>query len=709
LIFFLIRLIMLNNMAEKKKKGKWYGGLKEETRYSISGIISLGLSLFFILALFNKAGLAGHYVNSALEFLFGQALFLVPSLCFFAAIVFFSSFRPNLLASSLIGGFLILISGLALSDIIFTGKAGGYIGFFAALPFLKLVDFWASLILFSVFFIVGFLVMFNVPLSFSFLTKKLKQPSLFSGSEDAQKISESLKENLEEIKEEANAAADKGAIEKESYDEEKSFSNSLDKGGVLKKSVGRKFQPPPLDLLESDKGKPSAGDIKANANIIKRTFQNFGISVEMAEVRIGPSITQYALKPAEGVKLSRITALNNDLALVLAAHPIRIEAPIPGRSLVGIEVPNRSASLVGLRLLIGQEEFQNSDKPLTLALGRNVAGRPVYASISKMPHLLIAGATGSGKSVAIHSILISLLYRHGPRELKLLLIDPKRVEMSIYNDLPYLLSPVITEAKKAIMALKWVTGEMERRYETLLAAGAKDIDSYHKKNPSESMPYLIVVIDELADIMAAYPREFEASIVRLAQMSRAVGIHLVVSTQRPSVEVITGLIKANITTRMAFQVASQVDSRTILDMAGAEKLLGNGDMLFLSNESSKPRRIQGSFVSDKEVKKVVDYLVDEYEGLTSSDLGLSNGEVEQSSIFDRVNESDEEDDALYEDARELVIQAGKASSSYLQRRLRVGYARAARLLDLLEERRVVGPQDGSRPRDVLVERPSESR
>jgi S-DNA-T family DNA segregation ATPase FtsK/SpoIIIE len=390
------------------------------------------------------------------------------------------------------------------------------------------------------------------------------------------------------------------------------------------------------------------------------------------------------------------------LALALASHPIRIEAPIPGKSLVGVEVPNKAASLVGLRQILKEDEFQKSNVPLLIALGRNVAGKPVFASLVKMPHLLVAGATGAGKSVAIHALVMSLVYRHSPAEMKMLLIDPKRVELNVYNDLPHLLSSVITDAKKAIVALRWATKEMERRYDVLLNAGARDIHSYHQKNNGEDMPYLIIIIDELADIMATYPREFEASIVRLAQMSRAVGIHLVVSTQRPSVEVITGLIKANITSRIAFQVASQVDSRTILDMAGAEKLLGNGDMLYLSGDSAKPRRIQGSFVSEKEVKKVVNFLKKQYEDMDSADLNLSdNGEVQQGSIFDDVSDGFEEDE-LYEQAKELVIASQKASSSYLQRRLRIGYARAARLLDILEERGVVGPPDGSKPRDVLV-------
>ena len=432
----------------------------------------------------------------------------------------------------------------------------------------------------------------------------------------------------------------------------------------------------------------------------------------MGEISIGPSVTQYTLRPAQGIKLSRITALHNDLALALAAHPIRIEAPIPGKSLVGIEIPNRTSALVGLRNLIEADEFQKSPVPLFFPLGLNVAGRPVYADLGKMPHLLIAGSTGAGKSVCIHSLIVSLIYRNSPQDLRFLMIDPKRVELTLYNNIPHLLAPVIIDAKKAILALRWAAKEMERRYEVISSAGVRDIHSYHQEL-KESMPYLVIVIDELADIMAAYPRELEASVVRLAQMSRAVGIHLVVSTQRPSVDVITGLIKANITSRIALQVASQIDSRTILDMAGAEKLLGNGDMLYLANDMGKPRRVQGTFISEQEVKRVAAYLIDEYEGMPEPDLLIDSDNGVQAPVLDENAMNDEFlDDELYEEARQVVIQAQKASASYLQRRLRIGYARAARLLDILEERGVIGPGEGAKPREVYIkpepeEHPSE--
>ena len=708
----------MDKSKKKKKeeeKTRWHDGLKEETKHSILGLLCVAVSLFLLLAIFGKAGLLGEYVYDSIKLLFGKTLFLLPLLCFFVAVTFFVSFRPHLFATNLIGGFLVFLSGLSLAEIIFGEKTGGYIGFGLAFPFLKLIDYWASLILFLVLFLAGVLIMFNIYLNFSIFRKTPKKEESPEGenSPEEGEVSEpqngKILESLDDIDEgdEPEDFEEPEEIQEDGEPEKKSEEGDFEDGHAknrFKKLFGKKFEAPPLDLLEGDKGKPSAGDIKANANIIKRTLQNFGITVEMDEVRIGPAVTQYSFKPAEGIKLARITALGNDLSLALAAHPIRIEAPIPGKSLVGIEVPNRTASLVGLRHLVSEPEFCDSEKPLLLALGRNVAGKPVYGPISKMPHLLIAGATGSGKSVAIHSLIMSLLYRHSPIDLQLLMIDPKRVELNVYNSLPYLLSPVIIDAKKAIMALKWATKEMERRYDILLGAGARDINSFHKKKQGENMPYIVIIIDELADIMATYPREFESSIVRLAQMSRAVGIHLVVSTQRPSVEVITGLIKANITARIAFQVASQVDSRTILDMGGAEKLLGNGDMLFLSGDAAKPRRIQGSFVSEKEVKRVVDYLTNYYEDLDLEEVNLSvNGEMQQSVMFeDNPDGDDDVDDDLYEEAREIIIKAGKASSSYLQRRLRIGYARAARLLDILEEKGVVGPPDGSKPRDVLI-------
>jgi DNA segregation ATPase FtsK/SpoIIIE, S-DNA-T family len=387
---------------------------------------------------------------------------------------------------------------------------------------------------------------------------------------------------------------------------------------------------------------------------------------------------------------------------------------------VGVEVPNTAKTTVGLSTLLSSNEFQNSDKPLLVSLGKDITGKCFFGNLAKMPHVLIAGATGSGKSVTVHTLITSLIFRNSPEQLRFILIDPKRVELTLYNKIPHLLTPVITDPKKAVLALKWATKEMDRRYGILEEHSVRDIDSYHAltakqdtstqdgeedENELEAMPYIAVVIDELADIMQMYPRELESVIVRLAQMSRAVGIHLTLSTQRPSVNVITGLIKANIPSRIALQVASQIDSRTILDGAGAEKLLGSGDMLYLSGEMSKPRRLQAAFISEDEVKKVVKYLIKNYGDDIHPEIDLSvNGvkNTNNSAVFEAIlDEDDADEDELYGEAKETVISAGKASTSYLQRKLRIGYARAARLMDILEENGVIGEADGSKPREIL--------
>ncbi|HSX48482.1 MAG TPA: DNA translocase FtsK, partial [Candidatus Nanoarchaeia archaeon] len=454
------------------------------------------------------------------------------------------------------------------------------------------------------------------------------------------------------------------------------------------------------DLLEATSTKADAGNIKQNAGTIQSTLASFGIEVAMSEVNVGPTVTQYTLKPESGVKLNKITALEHNLSLSLAAHPLRVEAPIPGKSAVGIEVPNKTSAIVRMKDLLTSKEFEAAKSPLEFVLGRDVSGTPAVADLAKMPHLLIAGATGSGKSVMINTFLTSLLYRNSPSNLKLILVDPKRVELTLYNDIPHLLTPVIVEPEKCISALRWAVAEMERRYKLFSEVGKRNIGDYNQAKKEEAMPYIVIVIDELADLMSIAAQDVEALVVRLAQMARATGIHLVLATQRPSVNVITGLIKANIPARIAFSVASQFDSRTILDQGGAEKLLGKGDMLFSSPELPKPRRLQGAMISDKETKAVTDYLRDarapQYNEEVLTQPGKGSGG--RSGGFDM----EDVDDDLFEEAADTVIRSGKASASLLQRRLRVGYARAARLLDILEERGVVGPPDGARPRDVLV-------
>ena len=689
-----------NRERKKEPKVKWHQVLKEETRYSILAIIFFVLGLLFTFAAFGKAGILGNFSYKLLEIVFGAGFFLVPTVFFIATISLVSSFKHHFLSHTLIGSGLFLVSSLGLAEIILGEKTGGYFGYLVSWPLLKFFDFWLSFIIFIALFVISFLIMFNTPLSIKFLKK-----------EKTEEEKEESEEKEEEMKQEEKAPTLRPEEESEGgapIPEGVGKITAKKEKGQQQKRIFSKFTPPPLDLLETDKGKPSSGDIKANSNIIKRTLQNFGIEVEMDEVNIGPSVTQYTLKPAQGIKLSRITGLQNDLSLALAAYPLRIEAPVPGKSLVGIEMPNSTKTLIGLASLLSEEIFKKSGSPLLISMGRDVTGKAVFANLAKMPHILVAGATGTGKSIFIHSMIINLLYRNSPESLRFIMIDPKRVELTIYNKIPHLLAPVITDAKKAIITLKWACKEMERRYEELLRAGVRDILSYHEKyGHYNSMPYLVIIIDELADMMATYPREMEASIVRLAQMSRAIGIHLVISTQRPSVEVITGLIKANITSRVAMQVASQIDSRTILDMAGAEKLLGNGDMLYLAGDTAKPRRLQGSLISEKEIKRVVKYIGDQYKDTELEEMPKEIlPENSSSNLFD-LNFDEEEwnednDDELYDEAKKLVIKTGKASSSYLQRRFSIGYARAARLLDILEERGVVGPGEGAKPREVLI-------
>jgi S-DNA-T family DNA segregation ATPase FtsK/SpoIIIE len=462
------------------------------------------------------------------------------------------------------------------------------------------------------------------------------------------------------------------------------------------------WTPPSIDLLEATSTKADAGDVKANARTIQQTLQSFGIDVTMGEVNVGPTVTQYTFTPPAGVKLNKITGLDTNLALSLAAHPIRIEAPIPGKSAVGVEIPNKGIATVRLRDVLTAPEVEKHKEPLTFVLGRDVSGTPMSADLGAMPHLMIAGATGSGKSVMINALLTSMLYRNSPESMKLILVDPKRVELGLYNKIPHLLTPVIVEPEKCISALKWAVAEMEKRYKLLEDVGNRNIVEYNKAHKEDAMPYIVIVIDELADLMVLAAADVEGLIVRLAQMARAVGIHLVLATQRPSVDVITGLIKANIPARLAFSVASQVDSRTILDQMGAEKLLGKGDMLFMSPEFIKPRRIQGVFISEKETKEITDYLRSAREPQYNDEVLAQKVTIGGRSVGGGGGEIGEPDDDMFDEAAEAVFRAGKASASMLQRRLRVGYARAARLLDLLEERGIIGPADGARPRDVLI-------
>lgn len=463
------------------------------------------------------------------------------------------------------------------------------------------------------------------------------------------------------------------------------------------------YQLPNLTLLHKSlkvKNPRINKDLADNVKVLEDTLGNFGVKVKVTHVTQGPAITRYEAQPAPGVKVSRITNLADDIALSLAASDVRIEAPVPGKSVVGIEVPNQEIATVHFREVLETSEFQNSNSKLSMTLGKDITGTPVIADLAKMPHLLIAGATGSGKSVCVNTLINSILFKARPDEVKFLLVDPKMVELTNYNGIPHLIAPVVTDPKKAAGALKWIVTEMETRYELFAATGVRDIVRYNflknqdKKDDSPALPYVVVIIDELSDLMMVAPGDVEDSICRLAQMARAAGIHLIIATQRPSVDVITGLIKANIPSRIAFAVSSQIDSRTILDMAGAEKLLGRGDMLYYPMGASKPIRVQGCFLADKEVENVVRFLQNqaapEYQEIPNIEVG--GGKVETAG------------DELFHQASLLFIESGNASVSLLQRRLRIGYTRAARLMDLLEEKGVVGGYEGSKPREVLMTR-----
>jgi S-DNA-T family DNA segregation ATPase FtsK/SpoIIIE len=466
---------------------------------------------------------------------------------------------------------------------------------------------------------------------------------------------------------------------------------------------------PSVSLLSDGPGqKADRGDVRRNASIIEKTLESFGITAKVAEVNSGPAVTQYAIELALGTKVSKVTSLSSDMALALAAPTgqVRIEAPIPGRNLVGIEIPNRGLEFVTLKHMLQSDVMRKAKSKLAVALGLDVSGNPVIADIGKMPHSLVAGTTGSGKSVLINSWITSLLYRTNPSEVRLILVDPKRVELTGYNGIPHLLTPVIVEPDKILSALRWATGEMEHRYKQFAEVGVRNIDGFNELSGFQAMPFIVIFIDELADLMAYAPVEVEDTICRLAQMARATGIHLVLSTQRPSVDVITGLIKANVPTRIAFNVSSMIDSRVVLDMPGAEKLLGRGDMLYIPADQAKPSRIQGTFVSEKEVTKVVEFFRSKNQPVNYTEEVTNQPVTSMRKGGGGITTADGHD-AMFEDALRLICQHDKASASLLQRRLSVGYARAARILDQLEEAGIIGPAEGSKPRDVLVKNPDE--
>lgn len=708
--------------------------LSTETKRILIPIILALAALLSGLALFNAAGVVGKLIQDFLSLIFGIMRYMVPILLVIWAVLFEREEQIERKPHHIAGFTLFIFSTSALANIFLTaevmlsdvlqGLPGGLVGLTLAYPLIRFTSIYAAIPVLIIFVLLAIMLIANITLSqiasacarvFSSIWAAVTSSLMYTRRTAAEETVEPLPELSQHRiasaathpnKSESDDEVEEDIEEDEEYEDEDVEEPAEVSGPISGKQtmiqMPRKhvFKPlPAFDLLQANKSKPAAGDTKSNGQVIIDTLKQFGIGAEMAEVHTGPSVTQYAIHPDKGVKVARIMALSNDLALSLAAHPIRIEAPIPGKPYVGIEVPNERVAMVTLRELLESEEFQRRSSNMQMSLGKDVSGKTWLADLTKMPHLLVAGATGSGKSVCLNTLLLSLLYQNTDETLRLILVDPKRVELTIYNGLPHLLTPVITDPPRAVNALKWTISEMERRYDLLSKVGSKDILSYNKKMVTDKLPYIVFVIDELADLMMQSGAEMEGGIVRLAQMSRAVGIHLIVATQRPSVDVITGLMKANIPARIAFSVASITDSRTILDSAGAEKLLGRGDMLLQTADMSKPKRIQGAFVSEEEMKKVVDYwksdTAPEYNPLVvekQSALGSST-------VF---GDKHEEHDALYDEAKEIVMEAGKASASLLQRRLKLGYSRAARIIDELESAGVVGPAEGAKPREILA-------
>lgn len=684
----------------------WSLGLSGESWRSIFATFVLIIAVILALSFFGYSGVLGDRTNELATKIFGKfgVYIFTISILSLSIILLIPPKKRGIKISTFIGLVLVNIA-IPLLASLFSGNkvtqemasygyGGGILGFGLSQKSIGLIGLFPTFLLGAVIFAVSLMMTFN------FNIFKYINPESFSDDEEEETKPTG---NLSQPKTKTSMFDTMARIFKK-----KELGNKVE---VVEVNATKSPTPIPTrergdwvypeveNILSGKEGKPEPGNIYKNAEAIKKTLETFGINVDMVDANVGPTVTQYTLKPDVGVKLNNIVARQNDLALSLSARSIRIEAPIPGKSLVGVEIPNIKGSKVALKeVMIAAKNNPEVKSKLSIALGRDVSGEAVVIDLEKLPHLLIAGATGSGKSVCINAVITCFLFNNSPEELRLLLVDPKRVEMTTYKDIPHLLAPVVVDVDKTVSALKWVVYEMERRYKMFSELNKRNISAYNESPGSEGkLPYIVVIIDELADLMATSAKEVEASIVRISQMARATGIHLIIATQRPSVDVLTGLIKANMPSRIAFATASQVDSRTILDISGAEKLLGNGDMLFIGGGVSKPKRIQGCFVSDNEIENLTNFLRKQDEPMYDESIlsfGTSRGGGGGS--------NGAEEDDLFNDAAETVVAAGKASASLLQRRLRVGYARAARLLDILESNGIIGPADGAKPRDVLI-------
>lgn len=717
--------------------------LSETVSREISGIFFLGFAVLNFLALQKNGGSLGQlWSESVLIPVFGLGAYVVPAFCLVMGLLLIFTRKITFAVGRILGLTLLVISSLGFLQLsapmesLFESARnfGGYIGF--SVNFLLYVMFGstgATVIIISL-MVVSLLLVFNI--SFGELLSFLG--SWFSSEEPEENEVKSQKELPLLAKGKGkNETAEEFELNIVRGDkDEKRIETTQAKRSLKREIPVQKTEPglqkmdapnpdqfaflgaqdttdysqypfPELNFLNGDAKNKDYGDdqLVHNAEIIRRKLDQFGVRVTMKDAHVGPTVIQYTLKPAEDVKLSKITTLKNDLALALSARAIRIEAPIPGKGLVGIEIPALERSIVHLGSIMRSPAFQQEKGDLKMVLGRDVSGQPMVADLTKMPHLLVAGQTGSGKSIGINSFIISLLYQHSPQTLRMIMIDPKRVELTNYNGIPHLLTPVITEPDKALQSLKWAVSEMNRRYKELARHGKRNIDEYNLHFPQNKMPFIVIIIDELADLMMASSKEIEATICRIAQMARATGIHLIIATQRPSVDVITGLIKANVPTRLAYTVATGIDSRTIIDAIGAEDLLGQGDMLFLASNMAKPIRLQGAFVSTKEIEKVIHFIKlssptgVQYDDRITEDQhdvripGLAQKKTPEGEI-------DGENDI--ERAIQAIREGKKASASYLQRRCSFGYAKAARILDQLEEMGLIGPANGAKARPIYI-------
>ncbi len=729
-------------MGRRRKKRRLKLQLERDTLLSaVAALLLLAAGLTFI-SFFAQAASVNSVIQNILNKLFGWGVILVPFILGLSGLVLLRTIKWRFVnLNTLFGLCLFTVAALGLVHLLLfsgpesltqaaLGEGGGLIGHYLQDTLENAFSTLGALLVFSCLLVLSGIIMFNASLDqtiifigklaaaiWAFFQKFFLRGVIESFRSFKAKRAEKGERELEkkgEEGEEIKGIKVSGGQEPEfqivpSPTEPTSVSNSPPQTRPSSKEEAvanlpfsdQVWEYPPLTLL-SDKPETAAdrGDVKSNAALIERTLASFGVKAKVVEVNLGPAVTQYALDSAEGIKITKITNLQNDLAMALASPTgsVRIEAPIPGKALIGIEVPNYSPALVTLKGILGSDLMKNARSKLTVTLGLDVAGQPVVADITRMPHALVAGATGSGKSILLHSFISTLLFRASPHEVKFIMIDPKRVELPRYNGIPHLLTRVIVDPEKALPALKWAIAEMDRRYKLFEDTGARDINAYNELSGFQALPYIVIVVDELADLMILAPAEVEKTITRLAQMSRATGLHLILATQRPSVDILTGLIKANIPCRIAFNVTSQVDSRVIIDQSGAEKLLGRGDMLYLPPDVSKPIRIQGVFVSEPEISQLIGFL---------RETGVEPDYKEEVTdhVASRVSEDEEPEDELFAEAVRTICEYDRASASLLQRRLRIGYARAARLLDELEERGIVGTSDGSKPRDVLIHDP----